>query len=198
MSERKRIILLGGSFNPAHAGHIHISVQAMEALGADEIWWLLSPHNPLKEKSDIAEYELRYAHATALTDGLPIHISRYEQEHQLHYSADTIRSLKNAYNHEFIWLIGSDNLLNFHLWKEWKHIAEMLPIAVYDREPHVEASLKSEAAQYLLKHKISPDTAKKQPLIAPVFIPLSLEMHGESGTRLRKKLGKSAFLAHTN
>ncbi len=198
MSERKRVILLGGSFNPAHAGHIHISLQAMQALGAHEVWWLLSPHNPLKEKSDIADYELRYGHAVSLTDGLPIHISRFEKEHQLQYSADTICALKSTYDHEFIWLIGSDNLLNFHQWKEWKSITELLPIAVYDRAPHVEESLKSEAAQYLLAYRMSPDIARKQSLNMPAFIPLRLQMHPESGTRLRKKLGKSTFLAHNN
>lgn len=198
MSDKKRIILLGGSFNPAHDGHIHISLKTMEALGADEVWWLLSPQNPLKNVNDIADYELRYNHAVALTRNTPITISRFEQEHQLTYSADTIRALKESYSHEFIWLMGSDNLVGFHKWREWQAIADMLPIAVYDRAPHEKEALESEAGQYLSQHIVTLDRATKPSLPTPALILLHFEMHAESGTRLRKKLGKSAFLAHTN
>jgi len=198
IQERKRIILLGGSFNPAHDGHIHISLEALKMLDASEVWWLLSPQNPLKDADDIAEYDLRYNHASALLRDHPIHISRFEQEHQLTYSADTIRALKDSYNYEFIWLIGSDNLAGFHTWRDWQAIAQMVPIAVYNRAPYMDAAAQSEAYSYLSPHELSVEEARYEPIVAPALIPLYGELHPESGTRLRKKLGKSAFLAHNN
>jgi len=193
----KRVILLGGSFNPAHAGHVHISMEAMQALAADEVWWLLSPHNPLKERDDLADYDVRYAHAQRVVEGLPIHVSSFEQDNNLRYSIDTITALKKRYETvEFIWLIGSDNLLNFHHWREWKVMAGLVPIAVYDRAPYVEKAMQSEAAQYLASYQKSVSEALEKPLSTPCFIPLALKMHPESATQLRKKLGKKAFLAH--
>src|ERR671938_600551 len=94
-----RIGLLGGSFNPAHRGHRHISLQAMRALGLDEVWWLVSPGNPLK------------AEAREMAQRAPIRVSDFEQRQGTRYTVDTVRKLKLRYpEHQFIWLLGSDNL----------------------------------------------------------------------------------------
>jgi nicotinate-nucleotide adenylyltransferase len=138
-----RIGLLGGSFNPAHRGHRHISLQAMRALGLDEVWWLVSPGNPLKaEARDMAPYEARLASAREMAQRAPIRVSDFEQRHGTRYTVDTMRKLKRRYpEHRFIWLLGSDNLPNFHFWRDWRGLAREVPIAVirrpgYDSEAH--------------------------------------------------------------
>jgi nicotinate-nucleotide adenylyltransferase len=138
-----RIGLLGGSFNPAHGGHRRISLEAMRALGLDQMWWLVSPGNPLKEgATDMAPFEARLASARRMARGAPIRASDFEQRERTRYTIDTVRSLKHRYpQHRFIWLLGSDNLPNFHKWHNWRGLAGELPIAVirrpgYDRQAH--------------------------------------------------------------
>ena len=139
----RRIGLLGGSFNPAHVGHRRISLAAMEALGLDEVWWLVSPGNPLKAgRKDMASYEDRLASAKAMARRARIRVSDFERRADTRYTVDTVRKLENLYpNHRFIWLMGSDTVAEFHQWKAWRKLAESLPIAVihrpgYDRKAH--------------------------------------------------------------
>jgi nicotinate-nucleotide adenylyltransferase len=138
-----RIGLLGGSFNPAHRGHRRISLAAMRMLRLDEIWWLVSPGNPLKEgDADMAPFEARLASAEHLARGAPIRASDFELREGTRYTVDTVRRLKRRYpEHDFIWLLGSDTLPNFHKWRDWRGLARELPIAVirrpgYDRQVH--------------------------------------------------------------
>src|SRR4051794_5626910 len=130
-----RIGLLGGSFNPAHRGHRAISLNAMRALDLDEVWWLVSPGNPLKDGAkDMAGFEARFASAQREAKGGRIRVSNFEQRERTRYSVDTIRRLKRRYpGHRFIWLLGSDTLPNFHKWRNWRGLARELPIAVIPR-----------------------------------------------------------------
>src|SRR5438445_4172856 len=111
-----RIGLLGGSFNPSHAGHRRISLNAMAALGLDEVWWLVSPGNPLKEGAkDMAPFASRFAAAKAKARGARIRVSDFEQREGTRFAIDTVRRLKQLHPHlRFIWLLGSDTLPNFH------------------------------------------------------------------------------------
>ena len=138
-----RIGLLGGSFNPAHAGHRRISLGGLAALGLDEVWWLVSPGNPLKaEARDMAPYSARLGSAERLARRAPIRVSDFEQIAGTRFTVDTVRSLKRRYpQHQFIWLLGSDILPNFHFWRDWRGLAREVPIAVirrpgYDRLAH--------------------------------------------------------------
>ena len=137
-----RIGLLGGSFNPAHRGHRRISLEAMRVLGLDEVWWLVSPGNPLKAEEGMAPYEARFASAAAMAKGARIRASDLEREDGTRYTIDTVRRLKARFpGHHFIWLLGSDILPNFHFWRDWRGLARELPIAVirrpgYDRQAH--------------------------------------------------------------
>lgn len=138
-----RIGLLGGSFNPAHIGHRRISLAAMEALGLDEVWWLVSPGNPLKAgRKDMASYEDRLASAKAMARRARIRVSDFERRAGTRYTVDTVRKLENLHpNDRFIWLMGGDTVAEFHQWKAWRKLAESLPIAVihrpgYDRQAH--------------------------------------------------------------
>ena len=130
----KRIGLLGGSFNPAHGGHRSISLFAREALGLDEVWWMVSPGNPLKPAKDMAPLAARLAHAQDMTRRAPIRATAIEQSLGTRYTYDTLRALKKRYpRHQFIWLMGADNLQQFGQWKNWRGIAGILPIAVIAR-----------------------------------------------------------------
>ena len=126
--------LLGGSFNPAHRGHRKISVRAAGALGLDEIWWLVSPRNPLKDRHDMAPLKTRFASARNAARGLPIRVTAIEREFGSVYTLDTLRALRRRFpDRQFVWLMGADNLAQFHRWRDWRKIAALVPIAVIAR-----------------------------------------------------------------
>ena len=129
-----RIGLLGGSFNPAHGGHRHISLEAIRALGFDEVWWLVSPGNPLKEGAkDMAPFEARLRFGPQGAAGEDTR-QRFRAAAGTRYTIDTVKKLKRHYSqHDFIWLLGSDTLPNFHKWRDWRGLAREVPIAVIPR-----------------------------------------------------------------
>ncbi len=191
-----KIGLLGGSFNPAHEGHIHLSKEALARLKLDQVWWLVSPKNPLKNKEDIAEYDLRVKVAQKVAkNDLKIKIVEIEAQQGLYYTVDTLKFLKKAYPKErFVWLMGADNLAQFDRWKGWQEIFSLVPIAVFDRAPSTQDALGSKASLAFADSRRSPSRLRrKTPSWCYCYIPL----HPESSTRLRNKLGKAAFLRHT-
>src|SRR6188508_1269897 len=122
--------LLGGSFNPAHRGHRQLSLGAIEALGLDEVWWLVSPGNPLKPKAGMAPLATRVRSAQEQARRAPIKVTAIERELGTVYTVDTLRALKRRFpRRRFVWLMGADNLAQFHLWKDWREIAHEMPIA---------------------------------------------------------------------
>ena len=130
-----RIGLLGGSFNPAHRAHRRMSLAAMEALDLDQVWWLVSPGNPLKDKaSDMAPYAARLASARAMARRSRIRVSDFEVRNGTRYTVDTLEKLMRRFpKHRFIWLMGEDTVAQFHQWKRWRALARMVPIAVLSR-----------------------------------------------------------------
>ncbi|WP_448662970.1 nicotinate-nucleotide adenylyltransferase [Sphingomonas sp. CJ20] len=143
----KRIGLLGGSFNPAHKGHRQLSLHAIRALGLDEVWWLVSPGNPLKPVKGMAPFPARMASARAMARHAPIRPSAIELRLKTRYTADTLTKLPRLYpKHRFIWLMGADNLAQFHRWERWRDIARQVPIAViarpgYDSDAHASPAM---------------------------------------------------------
>ena len=127
--------LLGGSFNPAHRGHRAISLAAIRALDLDELWWLVSPGNPLKSGArDMAPLAARLAKARSMTRRTPIRPTAIEARLGTRYTVDTIARLVRRYpRRRFIWLMGADNLVQFPQWRQWRRIARMVPIAVIAR-----------------------------------------------------------------
>ncbi|MEZ5707921.1 MAG: nicotinate-nucleotide adenylyltransferase [Blastomonas sp.] len=135
--------LMGGSFNPAHGGHRAISLFALDALGLDELWWMVSPGNPLKEGAkDMAPLRARLASAQAMSRRAPIRATAIEAELGTRYTVDTLAALRRRFTRRrFIWIMGGDNLAGFHRWHRWRDIAMQMPIAViarpgYDRAAH--------------------------------------------------------------
>lgn len=142
--------LLGGSFNPAHQGHRRISLAALEALALDEIWWLVSPGNPLKTSKGMAPLAARLASARRAARGARIRPTAIERRLGTVYTADTLAILVRRYpKRRFIWLMGADNLAQFHRWRDWRRIAALVPIAVVTRPGYDAAALKAPAWGWL-------------------------------------------------
>lgn len=187
MVVKARIALLGGSFNPAHEGHVHISCEVKKRFAVDEVWWLVTPHNPLKQKGDIEALTTRLEIARRLVARVPfIKIKNLEAEIGTNYTIDTIRYLKKHYpTTQFYWVMGADNLVSFHLWKCWKAILKEVSVIVVNRYPFAHRAIRSKAALYAR-------SVKSEMLF--VFI----RLHNQSSTDIRKKLGKNAFLCHND
>ena len=184
----KRIGLLGGSFNPAHRGHRRISLAAMEALGLDEIWWLVSPGNPLKDQAtDMAPYPARLASAQEMARLAPIRASDFEARAGTRYTVDTLRHIQRRHpRHRFIWLMGADTLPNFHKWRKWREIAHRVPIAVLSR-PGYDGPARAARAMGWLRRFVHPSSQAKQwtEWSAPAILLLRLPPDPTSATGLR-------------
>src|SRR5262245_56812496 len=129
-----RIGLLGGSFNPTHEAHRHISVIALRRLKLDAVWWLVSPQNPLKSASDLAPMERRVERARDVADRPNIFVTTVETALGTQFTIDTIDALKRSFpKAHFVWLMGADNLADFHRWRRWEDIAALVPMAVIAR-----------------------------------------------------------------
>ena len=153
--------LLGGSFNPAHRGHRRISVFALRRLGLDEVWWLVSPGNPLKPAKGMAPLAARVAAARHQARGSPNRVTAIERELGMRYTVDTIRALLRRYpRRRYVWLMGSDSLAQFHRWKDWRAIARSMPIAVIARPGYDGAAMASPAMAWLGRHRRRPEVLK--------------------------------------
>jgi len=150
--------LLGGSFNPAHRGHRAITLAAIRALELDEAWWLVSPGNPLKSGvRDMAPLAARLASAKRMARRAPIRASDIEARLNTRYTLDTLRQLQRRYpRRQFIWLMGADNLAQFHRWRGWREIARTMPIAVIARPGYDSAALASPAMAWLRRWRQRP------------------------------------------
>ena len=185
----KRIGLLGGSFNPAHRGHRRISLAAMRALDLDELWWLVSPGNPLKPADGMADYEARLQSAKALARRSPIRVSDFERRAGTRYTVDTVTALiKRHPQHRFIWLMGEDTVAQFHRWKDWRRLASMLPIAVVSR-PGYDDDARAARAMGWLRWFVRPRATAKHwtAWSAPAITFLRLPPDTTSATRLRAR-----------
>src|SRR3954447_20157033 len=183
-----RIGLLGGSFNPAHRAHRRVSLHALSVLGLDEVWWLVSPGNPLKEGAkDMAPVFVRLASARPVAKRARIRVSDFENQEGTRYTIDTVRRLKHRYPaHRFIWLLGSDTLPNFHKWRNWRGLARELPIAVIPRPGYDRPALAVRAMGWLGRFVRPPNQAKCwTEWSAPAIILLRLPRDPTSATAIR-------------
>ena len=183
----KRIGLLGGSFNPAHRGHRRMSLAAIEALGLDEVWWLVSPGNPLKPATAMAPYPARLASARAQARRSRIKVSDFEVQAGTRFTVDTLSLLVRRWPQtRFIWLMGEDTLPDFHRWKAWRKLATLVPIAVLSR-PGYDDEARAARAMGWLRHFVRPSTMARQwaSWSAPAIIFLRLPADPTSATRLR-------------
>lgn len=180
--------LLGGSFNPAHGGHRRISLLAMEALALDEIWWLVSPGNPLKPQEGMASLAARVASARRAARRSRIRVTAIERELKTRYTVDTLQRLVQRYpKRRFLWLMGADNLAQFHRWKHWRRIAHFMPIAVIGRPGYDAAALASPAMAWLGRFR-RPLSSLRGPgkWSAPALVTLRFDPDTRSATAIRR------------
>ena len=139
----KHIGILGGSFDPPHRGHIYISLEAKKILSLDEIWWLITPQNPLKIDRP-ASYQERLNNCHNIVKKHPIYIKEIEKKINSRYSYNTIKYLLHHYsNIKFYWLMGADNLVNFNKWQKWRQFFNQISIVIFKRQGYNNAALKS-------------------------------------------------------
>ena len=161
-SDGMRIGLLGGSFNPPHAAHRAISLYALKRLKLDRVWWLISPGNPLKDVSALHALGERAAAAQATAHDPRIDVTCLEAVIGTRYTVDTISYLRRrCANVHFVWIMGADNLAQFHRWENWQRIATEVPIAVIDRPPQSFRALASPAAQALARWRVPENKANR-------------------------------------
>ena len=184
----RRVGLLGGSFNPAHVGHRRISLFAKDALGLDEVWWLVSPGNPLKPSKGMAPLAARFHSATLQARRAPILVTAIERELGTRYTVDTLKALRRRYRKiDFCWLMGSDNLAQFHRWRDWRGIARSMPIAVIARPGYDGAALASPAMAWLRRFSASAASlARGDDWSAPALVILRFDPDDNSATAIRR------------
>lgn len=184
-----RVGLLGGSFNPAHEGHVEISEAALDFLGLDYVWWLVSPGNPLKDIKELFPFEERVEAARSLPKDDRIIISELERNFETNYTIDTLEMiLKTMPRYHYVWLMGADNLINFDKWKDWRKIAETVPFAIFSRPSYSISSLDSLAAKALREFRIDKNQAKSlYRLKPPAWVFCDLTANPVSSTEIRSK-----------
>jgi nicotinate-nucleotide adenylyltransferase len=180
--------LLGGSFNPAHGAHRRISLFAADALGLDEVWWLVSPGNPLKPKAGMASLPARVAAARKMARRAPIRVTAIERELGTHFTADTLKRLVRRYPaRRFVWLMGADNLAQFSQWKDWRGIARLMPIAVIARPGYDAGALASPAMAWLRRYRRrSASICNRAGWSAPALVYLRFDPDKRSATAIRQ------------
>lgn len=151
MRKRRKIGLLGGSFDPAHEGHVHITRQALVRFALDEVWWVMSPGNPLKPTPP-ADFDRRMAHARSIMRHPKVRISDFERQNGSRYTAETLRLLMAKHRDvDFVWLMGADNMAGLHDWQEWRWIMDNVPVGVLAR-PGQRISARMSMAARLYRH----------------------------------------------
>lgn len=180
--------LLGGSFNPAHGGHRRITRFAQAALGLGEVWWLVSPGNPLKPKAGMAPLPARFGSAVPQARRAPIRVTAIERELGTHFTADTLRVLVRRYpRRRFVWLMGADNLATFHRWRDWRKIARTVPIAVIARPGYDAAAMTSPAMAWLGRYRrTAARLNRRTEWSAPALVILRFDPDTRSATAIRQ------------
>ena len=182
-----RIGLLGGSFNPAHDGHRHISLEALRRLNLDAVWWLLSPQNPLKPVEGMAPLEERVARARVVANHPSIVVTSLERDLATRVTAETLAKLTRRYERtRFVWLMGADNLSQIPAWQRWTRIFNSVPIAVFDRPTYSLGALSGKAAQRFARGRRPEMCARTLAGSAPpAWVFLTIRQHTASATEIR-------------
>ncbi|WP_414461525.1 nicotinate-nucleotide adenylyltransferase [Hyphomicrobium sp. DY-1] len=190
----QRIGIMGGTFNPPHDGHRIAAEAAVKRLGLDQLWWLITPGNPLKSHDGLSGLDSRMELVEVFAHGPRMKITGFERELGTRYTAGTLSFLRHRFPAvRFVWVMGADNLASFHRWQHWREIAQTMPIAVVDRPGWRHAGLASPAAQWLKRYRLpeseAASLADRQP---PAWMLLTIRLSGLSSTALRRAAPHSA------
>lgn len=168
--------LFGGSFNPPHGGHALVAETALRRLRLDQLWWIVTPGNPLKNHNELMPLAERIALSEKCTTDPRIKVTAFEAGHHIRFTADTIDMvLSRNRGVDFVWIMGADSLRDFHRWERWRHIARTVPIAVIDRPGATLAFLSSTMAKSFDRARVDENDA---PILARTKPPAWTFIHG--------------------
>lgn len=193
----RRIGILGGSFNPAHQGHLDISRAALHRLGLDQVWWLVSPQNPLKTREGMAPFAERLAAARAFARKAAgdsrIKVTDLEARLGTTYTAETLALILRRFpHHHFVWLMGADNLAQISHWKDWQQIFHRLPIAVFARPTYSLSALAAKAARRFAPYRLREGAGRKLVMAQPpAWLFVHARLNPISATEIRKRRSRS-------
>ena len=185
---RRRVGLLGGSFNPAHSGHRHLSEHALKLLRLDEVWWLVSPQNPLKPAKDMASLAQRVAGARRVARHPRMRVSATEARLGTRYTADTLKALRQRFPRtRFVWLMGADNLIQIARWENWSSIFHIMPVAVFARPAYSLRALAGLSAHRFRRHRRDPRRGRQLASARPpAWIFFHSRLDAASATSIRE------------
>ncbi|MGR3436331.1 MAG: nicotinate-nucleotide adenylyltransferase, partial [Shimia sp.] len=187
--------LLGGSFDPPHAGHVHIGREALKRFGLDRLWWLVSPGNPLKAHGP-APLAARVAAGRALNPDPRVTVTGIEARLGTRYTAQTLAALQAEYHGvRFVWVMGADNLAQFHRWQDWREIAARVPIGVIARPGDRTRARTARAARILREARLPGHAAGllgRAPAPAWCLVNVPMTPESSSAIRARTSGGKTA------
>jgi nicotinate-nucleotide adenylyltransferase len=180
--------LFGGSFNPPHAGHVLLAEIALRRLRLDQLWWIVTPGNPLKSARELKPLAERLTACEEIAEGPRIKVTAFEATHRIRYTLDTLTLVKRSNpDVNFIWLMGADNLKNFHRWQNWQQIALTFPIAVIDRPGSTLAYISSKMAKTFDYARVDEDDAPRLGLMkAPAWTFIHGPRSSLSSSAIRK------------
>ena len=185
MRSQRKVGLLGGSFNPAHDGHRHISLLALSELGLDQVWWLVSPQNPLKPRRGMAPLAERMRCARTQAKHPHIRVTDLEKRLNTRFTVDTLGLLRQRHRDvTFVWLMGADNLAQLPQWRRWEELMAMTPLAVFDRPGATYRALAGRAAQRYSGARIR-DPRRLASAQAPAWSFLFKRRHPASASAIR-------------
>lgn len=184
----QRIALLGGSFNPPHKGHRHVALAGLARLGVSQVWWLVTPGNPLKSSDDLAPLAKRIALTEAFADHPRMVVTAFEAGIGTRHTADAIAYLKRRYRAvKFVWLMGADNLSAMHRWHKWRDIMRLVPVAVVDRPGASMSVMSSRAARVFAAARVpEAQAARLADEAPPAWTFLHVPLDPTSSTLLRR------------
>jgi nicotinate-nucleotide adenylyltransferase len=188
----QRIGLMGGTFNPPHAGHAVCAVTALRRLRLDQLWWMVTPGNPLKDQDGLPPLADRLAASQRFASDPRIKVTGFEAALGTPYTYETLRYVTRRFpGVRFVWVMGADNLAGFDRWQRWQDIARLVPMAVVDRPGWRLRALASPAAQSLARFRVPENLASQLPTMAPpAWTLLSTRLSEASSTALRANAGK--------
>jgi len=183
----QRIGLFGGSFNPAHEGHLAVSLEALKRLQLDHVWWMVSPQNPLKDPSENNDFDERFALAEKLARHPRLIVTDIERQLGTRTTAEAFAKLAPVFaGGQFVWIMGADSFAGLHRWNDWRDIPATLPLAVFDRPGWSLKALGAPAAQLLADVRLDPHDARLLcRLGAPAWSFISMPLRDESSSALR-------------
>lgn len=179
--------LFGGSFDPAHDGHVQVTKHALRRLRLDQVWWLVSPGNPLKPHGP-APLDIRIDHARREMQHPRVQVTDIEEKISTRYTADTLSAIRKLYpDRRFVWIMGADNLASFHHWENWRAITEAMPLAIVARPGQKMRALSSVAARSMARMRLPERDAHLLARMAPpAWCFLNIPMLDMSSSRLRE------------